>query len=126
MQPDRERLRLSALLGFVAIGLGSMGAHGAVHDQILAAGELDHWRTAWSYHLPHAILLVGLSFLGDSGGKLLKWSWRCLFAGVVLFSGSLYLLAYTRIGWMAHITPFGGLSMMLGWLFLAMARWPRA
>jgi uncharacterized membrane protein YgdD (TMEM256/DUF423 family) len=125
MQPDRDRLRISALLGFLAIALGSMGAHGAVHDQMLAAGELDHWRTAWSYHMPHALVLAGLAFLGNSGGKWLAWSWRCFFAGVLLFSGSLYLLAYTQKAWLAHVTPFGGLSLMAGWLFLAMARWPR-
>lgn len=126
MQPDRDCLRVAALLGFLAIGLGAVGAHGALHDRMAAAGELEHWRTAWSYHLPHAIVLAGLSFVHGAGGKWLLWSWRCLLAGVLLFSGSLYLLAYSQQAWLAHVTPLGGLSLMLGWLFLALAHWPRA
>jgi len=110
-------------MGFAAIALGSMGAHGPVHDLVKAAGHLDHWETAVRYHLPHSILLVMLSFHGAAGGKLAAWAWRCLFVGVLLFCGSLYLLAYTQTPWLAHIAPFGGLSLMVGWLLLAFARW---
>lgn len=121
MPADRDRLRLSALLGFAAIALGSMGAHGRVHDLVKAAGELEHWRTAVEYHLPHAILLTVLALAGRTGSRLADWSWRCLFAGVLLFSGSLYLLALTQQRWLAHVTPFGGLSLMAGWLLLALS-----
>ena len=123
MQPDRERLRLSALLGFVAIALGSMGAHGPVHERLKAAGVLAHWETALNYHLPHTFMLVLLSLFGTNGGKGVSWSWRCFFAGILLFSGSLYLLAYTGQSWLAHVTPFGGVSLMAGWLLLALSRW---
>lgn len=126
MQPDHDRLRVASLLGFLAIFFGSLGAHGSLHDKLVATGELDHWHTAWNYHMPHAIVLVVISLLGSTGGKFLRWSWRCFFLGSLLFSGSLYLLAYTQQKWLVHVTPFGGVTLMLGWLFLAMARWPRA
>lgn len=122
--PDVVRLRIAAVMGLLGIVLGSMGAHGAVHDAIVAANELAHWQTAVQYHLPHAILLVALACCGNRGGQALAWSWRCLFLGVLLFSGSLYLLAYTQQKWLAHVTPFGGLSFMVGWLLLAFTRWP--
>ncbi len=123
--PDRDRLRLSAMLGFLAIALGAMGAHGVVHDRLKAAGELEHWETAVSYHLPLAVLLVVLALFGSAGGRLAAWSWRCLFGGVVLFSGSLYVLAYTQIKWLGAVTPLGGLFMLAGWLLLALSRWSR-
>ena len=116
---------LPVLLALAAIALGSMGAHGRVHDLLKATGELEHWQTAVSYHLPHALLLVVVALTGDAGGRLAAWSWRCLFAGVLLFSGSLYALALTQAKPLAHLTPFGGLLLLAGWLLLALARWPR-
>ena len=135
MQPDPYRLRISALIGFLAVGLGAMGAHGAVHDQLLATGELAHWQTAVSYHLPHSILLVILAFVGNGGGRLTSWSWRCTLSGILLFSGSLYVMAlYLPKTWGAKwlagfifgATPMGGLLLMAGWLLLALASWRRA
>lgn len=125
MRPDPDRLRFSALMGFLAIALGAMGAHGSLHDHVKAVGGLANWETAVSYHLPLAVLLTALSFV-QGGGRLFAWSWRCLAGGVVVFSGSLYVLAYTQMKWLGAITPLGGLGMLAGWLLLAMARWPRA
>jgi uncharacterized membrane protein YgdD (TMEM256/DUF423 family) len=119
------RIRLSALLGFLSIVLGSMGAHGKVHDVIVAAHELEHWKTAAQYHLPHAVLALLLAIFATRGGKLALWAWRCFIAGLFLFCGSLYLLAYTQVKWLAHVTPFGGLCFMLGWIFIALATWQR-
>ena len=119
------RLRISAILGFLAIMLGAMGAHGKVHDMLVAAGELDHWNTAVEYHLPHAILAAVLAIFGARGGKRAAWAWGFLIAGVLLFSGSLYVLALTGQKWLGAVTPFGGLSLMLGWLTLALTRWEK-
>lgn len=120
MQPDSFRLRLSALMGFLAIALGASGAHGKVHDKLVAAGELAHWETAVQYHLPHAVLLLLLTLLASTK-PLVVWAWRLFFMGIVLFSGSLYVLAYTSTKWLGAITPLGGLSFMGGWLLIAMS-----
>lgn len=116
------RLRISALLGLTGIILGSMGAHGKMHDLLVATNELEHWRTALFYHLPHAVLAVLLSLLAGRAGAA-AWAWRLMVGGILLFSGSLYLLASTQIKWLAHVTPFGGLSFMLGWVCLAVGKW---
>lgn len=126
MQPDTFRLRLSALLGLTAIVLGAMGAHGKVHDVLVATGTFENWKTALAYHLPHAVLLLVLAFVGSYGGRVASWAWSCLFIGVLLFSGSLYVHSLTKIHWLVYVTPFGGLSMMVGWALLLFPRWQRA
>lgn len=113
------RLRLAALLGFTAVLLGALGAHGPVHEQLKAAGELEHWQTALHYHLPHALLLAVLALHGGSG-RAHAWAWRLCFAGILLFSGSLYVLALTQVRWLGAVTPLGGTALMLGWLLLGM------
>ena len=122
MDSSAMRLRLAALLGLIAVVCGASGAHGSLHDRLLASGELDHWRTAVSYHLPHAILAVILSLNVLKEGAATRWAWRFIIVGILLFSGSLYVLAITQVKWLGAITPLGGLSLMLGWLMLALAR----
>lgn len=113
------RLRLAALLGFTAVLLGALGAHGPVHETLKAAGELEHWQTALQYHLPHALLLAVLALHGGTG-RAHAWAWRLIFAGILLFSGSLYILALTQVRGLGVVTPFGGLCLMLGWLLLGL------
>ncbi|MCB1275070.1 DUF423 domain-containing protein [Prosthecobacter sp.] len=120
MQPDPFRLRLSALMGFLAIVLGASGAHGGVHDKLVAAGELGHWETAVQYHLPHAVVLLLLTLFASTKPPMV-WAWRLFLMGILLFSGSLYVLAYTGTKWLGAITPLGGLSFMAGWVFVAMS-----
>lgn len=125
MTPCPARVRVAALLGFLAILLGAMGAHGKVHDMLLARGELAHWQTAVEYHLPHAVLAILLALVIGNGGKGARWAWGFVVAGVLLFSGSLYVLAWTGHKWLGAVTPFGGVSLMLGWLTLTATRWER-
>jgi uncharacterized membrane protein YgdD (TMEM256/DUF423 family) len=120
MSPDPLRLRVSALLGFLAISLGASGAHGPVHEKLKAAGELEHWETALQYHLPHAVVLLLLTLFASSKPTM-AWAWRMILLGVLIFSGSLYLLAYTGIKWLGAITPLGGLSLMAGWTLIALS-----
>ena len=120
MQPDPFRLRLSALMGFLAIALGASGAHGPVHDKLVAAGELAHWETAVQYQLPHAVVLLLLTLLSSSK-PIMVWAWRLFFVGILLFSGSLYVLAYTGTKWLGAVTPLGGLSFMAAWVLIAMS-----
>jgi uncharacterized membrane protein YgdD (TMEM256/DUF423 family) len=116
MQPHVFRLRISAFIGFLAILLGAMGAHGPLHEKLKAAGELSHWETAVQYHLPHAVVLLLLALLSDPSAGAMRWAWRMILAGILLFSGSLYVLAFTGVKWLGAITPVGGLSLMIGWL----------
>jgi len=120
MQPDPFRLRLSALVGFLSIALGASGAHGSIHDRLVATGQLAHWETAVQYHLPHAVVLLLLTLLASTK-PLMVWAWRMFFVGILLFSGSLYVLAYTSTKWLGAITPLGGLSFMIGWVLIAMS-----
>ncbi|MGV3663197.1 MAG: DUF423 domain-containing protein [Prosthecobacter sp.] len=122
MSPDPLRLRISALMGFLAISLGASGAHGPVHEKLKAAGgqALEHWGTAVQYHLPHAVALLVLT-LCVSGTRPFTWAWRLIFLGMLLFSGSLYTLAYTGMKWLGAVTPLGGLCLMGGWVAIALA-----
>lgn len=120
MQPDVSRLRLSALTGFVAVLFGALGAHGPLHEKLKATGQLEHWETALRYHMPHAVVLLVIALLAGES-KSLRRCWCPIFAGIILFSGSLYVLSYTGVKWLGAITPLGGVSLMLGWLLLALA-----
>lgn len=120
MTPDPFRLRVSALMGFLAIFFGARGAHGPVHDKIKAAGELAHWETAVQYHMPHAVVLLVLTLFASRLPSL-TWAWRLMLLGIFLFSGSLYAMAYFGIPQLRYVTPIGGLSLMAGWAFVALA-----
>ena len=106
--------RVAAAAGFLAVALGAFGAHGL--NKILAQnGTATIWQTAAFYHLVHAVMLFVLA-----GRKpLAAGPWWCFLAGIVIFSGSLYLLAATDARWLGALTPIGGVSFLAGWLWLA-------
>jgi uncharacterized membrane protein YgdD (TMEM256/DUF423 family) len=107
-------------MGFLAVALGASGAHGPVHEKLVASGQLAHWETAVQYHLPHAVVLLLLTLFASAKPRMV-WAWRMFFTGILLFSGSLYLLAYTGTKWLGAVTPLGGLSLMIGWVLIAMS-----
>lgn len=107
----------AALAGFTGVALGAFGAHGL--KDVLDGHYLDVYKTAVNYQMWHALLLAVVSLL--PANKKLCWAGWSLLAGIVLFSGSLYLLAVLRLGWLGMITPFGGLAFLLGWGLLALA-----
>jgi uncharacterized membrane protein YgdD (TMEM256/DUF423 family) len=114
---DRDRiLLLAALLGASAVALGAFGAHG-LKGHVDAAG-LATWKTAAGYHLAHAVALAAIA---EERHALAA---KAFTAGVLLFSGSLYLLVLTGVGWLGAITPLGGLFLIGGWLALAWAHRP--
>lgn len=112
--------RLAAFLGLLGVALGAFGAHG-LRAMLAETGRVEEWKTAVFYHLVHAVLLTALS-LRDEVSKLI---WILFAAGIVIFSGSLYLLALTNLRWLGAITPLGGLALLAGWLLLA-CRAPRS
>lgn len=123
-------LLIGSLSGAVAVGLGAFGAHGL--KKILPPEAIATFETGVRYQFYHtfALLLVALVY-EKYAGKFLVWSGNCFITGIVLFSGSLYLLAALNDTSMVGlrkigiITPFGGLFFIAGWLLLAWAVWRR-
>lgn len=107
-------LRVAALLGAAAVLLGAFGAHG-LKDLLARNGTAAIWEKAVFYHFIHAVML----FLLASRPSLQTGPWFSFLAGIVIFSGSLYLLAVTNVRWLGAITPFGGVSFVVGWVWLA-------
>ena len=110
---------LSGLLGFTAVALGAFGAHGLQSRlQSLPDGakRLEWWNTAAHYHLTHALALAVAAWLVHRGaGAVANVAGWSFVGGVVLFSGSLYLMTVTGQTRLGAITPFGGLLFLLGW-----------
>ena len=110
MKPNRSLLvRTAALVVFLGIALGAFGAHG-LEDRLEETGRADNWETATFYHLLHGLALFVIALYSP---KARGYGW--FLAGIVLFSGSLYVLARTGITRLGMITPFGGVSFLVGW-----------
>ena len=105
--------RIAAGLCFLAVALGAFGAH-ALRRTLESHGMTDVWNKAVLYHFVHALALLALSRFETINGK------ACLLLGIgiVLFSGSLYLMALTNVRWLGAITPLGGLCFLAGWAWL--------
>jgi uncharacterized membrane protein YgdD (TMEM256/DUF423 family) len=114
-------LVLGAAAALAGVLLGAFGAHAL--KARLGADALALWRTAVEYHFYHALglLAVGLVAAHLPGSVLLRWSGALMLAGIVLFSGSLYLLALGFARALGAVTPVGGVAFIAGWLLLAVA-----
>ena len=118
----------AAIIGAITVALGAFGAHG-LKDKVNEYA-LGIFETAVKYQFYHvfALLAVGILFQSFNATWLL-WSARLFIAGIILFSGSLYLLTYflangnESMKWLGAITPLGGLSFIAGWLCIAVAIW---
>jgi uncharacterized membrane protein YgdD (TMEM256/DUF423 family) len=110
-------IRLAVLTGFLAVALGAFGAHG-LKATLETNGTLAIWQTGALYHLVHAVVLLMLA-LRETVARL---PFALFASGILIFSGSLYLLAITNLRWLGAITPIGGLCLLGGWLALAFAR----
>jgi uncharacterized membrane protein YgdD (TMEM256/DUF423 family) len=110
---NARAIRIAALAGLLAVALGAFGAHGL--KEILARnGTAAIWDKAVFYHFIHAVMLFVLA----TRQPLARVAWFSFLIGVVLFSGSLYLLAVTNVRWLGAVTPLGGVSFMVGWVCL--------
>ena len=119
---EKTFIILGSILMAIAVALGAFGAHGlaAYFEQYPKyAATFD---TAVRYHMVHALGLFAVAFATTRfpSGLTNAAGWL-FFAGVLLFSGSLYLLVATRTGWLGAITPFGGVAFIAGWCCLALA-----
>jgi uncharacterized membrane protein YgdD (TMEM256/DUF423 family) len=111
-------IKIIAISGMLCVALGAFAAHGL--EQSLSAKALSTMRTAVLYQFLHTLLLLGIVALPDKllNQKLQNRAAQLLLAGIVLFSGSLYLLIFTGISALGMITPIGGLALIAGWLLL--------
>jgi uncharacterized membrane protein YgdD (TMEM256/DUF423 family) len=117
---DHLFFRLGAGSALMAVAAGAFAAH-ALRDQ-LAPASLAIFETAARYQMYHALALLAVAWAATHWpGTLPRWSGWCFVVGTILFSGSLYALALSGIGWLGAVTPLGGVALMLGWLCLALA-----
>jgi len=116
----RTWVTTGAMAGFLVVALGAFGAHGL--EGHLPARHLGWWKKAVDYHGLHALALLACGLLGahrpSRAADVAGWAFV---AGIVLFSGSLYLLALTGQRWLGAVTPFGGTAFLVGWAALALA-----
>ncbi len=106
---------MAAATGLLAIALGAFGAH-ALRGVLEANQSRDLWNTAVLYHLVHAPALLWAA----TAEPFLQGAIFCWVFGILLFSGSLYALALTKISVLGAITPIGGLLLMAGWVFVGL------
>ena len=118
----RVFLMLAAFFGFTGVALGAFAAHGL--KSRLSEQYLAIFHTGVTYQLVHTLALFGVALLATQlPGRLVTWAGICFALGIVLFSGSLYVLTMTGIGKLGIITPFGGAAFLAGWLCLGLAAW---
>lgn len=119
---------IASLAGVTAVGLGAFGAHG-LRPQLTANGRLEVWETGVLYHLIHAVALLAVAFLVDRPRssatqsspvpRIFMGMAACWAVGILLFSGSLYILALYGTKWLGPVTPVGGLFFIVGWILVA-------
>jgi uncharacterized membrane protein YgdD (TMEM256/DUF423 family) len=112
--------RTAAAAGLLAVALGAFGAH-ALKDLLAQNGTTGIWEKAVFYHFIHAVMLFVLA----ERKPFPAVAWWSFFAGIVIFSGSLYVLAATNARWLGAITPVGGVSFIAGWSVLLLCRPPK-
>ena len=114
-------INLSSFFMLLAVALGAFGAHAMKGHYSDYAMEI--YKTAVFYHIVHALGLFIVAWLNTliTDPKIM-WAGILFIAGIVLFSGSLYLLAFTGASWLGAITPLGGLSFLIGWGLLIFVR----
>jgi len=122
---ERQLLVSGSLNMLAAVALGAFGAHGL--KAFVSADMLAVWETGVIYHLVHGLGLLIIALLmprlGAQGRSSLAKAGTVMFVGIVLFSGSLYLLTLTGIRLIGVVTPFGGAAFLIAWGWVAWAAW---
>ena len=118
-------IKAAAVLGLLSVALGAFAAHAL--KQLFAENAVNIFETGVRYQFYHVFALLAAGVLyKEFPNKFIKWSGMFFIAGIILFSGSLYLLAYIKgtatqgYQWIGPVTPLGGLLFLLGWTFLFM------
>lgn len=114
-----------AINGLLSVALGAFAAHALKAS--LSASSLATFYTANEYHMAHSLVLLALGILmrSESSSALIKYSGFAFLAGILLFSGSLYVLSITGIKSLGMITPIGGVGFIVGWALLVAYGWKK-
>lgn len=114
-------LFLGALNGFLSVAFGAFGAH--ILEGRIDSKYIDTWGTAVQYQMLHAValLVIGLLVSKFPDAALLNGAGWLFFAGIIIFSGSLYVLSLSGISVLGAITPIGGVAFLAGWVLLMIA-----
>ncbi|MBX2921586.1 MAG: DUF423 domain-containing protein [Chitinophagaceae bacterium] len=120
---SKRFIQYAALLGALSVALGAFGAHAL--KKLVDAESVSTFETGVKYQFYHTFALLAIGFLyRRMPGKLMEWSGIFFISGIVLFSGSLYLLTYLNaienvgLKGVGAITPLGGLCFIAGWICL--------
>jgi len=123
----KKFLLIGAALAALGVLLGAFAAHG-LEKAITDLRMLDRFETAVRYQFYHALGLILVFLLAKQGlaSRLLQWSGRSMIAGILLFSGSLYIYVLSGTKWVVMFTPIGGVFFILAWALLFIAAWKHA
>jgi uncharacterized membrane protein YgdD (TMEM256/DUF423 family) len=115
---SKATLAIAAVSGLLAVILGASGAH-ALKPMLIASGHLDAFKTAVDYHFYHtfALLFAGI-MLKQQHSRLISFASLSFLVGIVLFSGSLYLISLATVSGIGILTPIGGVFFIVGWALL--------
>jgi uncharacterized membrane protein YgdD (TMEM256/DUF423 family) len=125
-----NKLTIIGILGSIAVALGALGAHylkSKIEIGLITIDQVNGFDTGVKYHIYHTLAMLIVFLLAKQiQSNYLKWAFNCFLIGIILFSGSLYLLCTRNLfhaDWLSFlgpITPIGGLFFITGWIFLAM------
>lgn len=115
----RQLIITGAINAFLAVALGAFAAHGLKH--YLNEYESGIWQTAVDYQMAHALGLILIGLVANSLSLNLNKPGWIMFCGIIIFSGSLYILSLTGIKALGMITPIGGMCFIVSWLWLAIS-----
>jgi uncharacterized membrane protein YgdD (TMEM256/DUF423 family) len=125
-----NKLTLIGIIGSVAVALGALGAHylkSKIETGLITIDQVNGFDTGVKYHIYHTLAMLIVFLLAKQiQSNYLKWAFNCFLIGIILFSGSLYLLCTRNLfhaDWLSFlgpITPIGGLFFIAGWFFIAM------
>ena len=118
MLNHKQTLQAGAVFGFLSVALGAFGAH-ALKPTLIANGSLDTFELAVRYQFFHALALLIIGLIMEKiNTRSLNYSASLMVAGILLFSGSLYALAFQAGKVVAFATPIGGVCFLAGWILL--------
>ncbi|WP_281616107.1 DUF423 domain-containing protein [Flammeovirga sp. SubArs3] len=117
---SRNIIIIGSIFCALAVAIGAFGAHG-LKGVLEANGRLETFETGVKYHFYHGLGLLLLGALADKiEQNWLKWAAVFMVIGILIFSGSLYILSITGINWLGAITPIGGVGFIAAWIALAL------
>ncbi len=118
----KKIIQTAAIFGAIAVGIGAFGAHG-LKDILAETGRAETFETAVKYHFYHSLSLfmIGILALVKPTWNKLNTAALLIVLGILIFSGSLYILSLTGITWLGAVTPLGGVAFIAGWILLFLA-----